>query len=337
MNLARVADPSVDDALRKTFGQSKLRPLVDLLNDNSCTADKIKHALLDLANKADATYVTKANKYKKAMYYLERTFPIHPNNRVSVKPKQTEAVSFLKTDTKPHAPDGSLSWKDTVRRNAQGDVVEPRQEIWAPYCQSNSVTPVNTKCVQLRMTVEEYLMQNQQSTILLMIHMQEAQESRNMLWDGRSAEYHIISVIEVGKSLGIPLCVLKFPKPARTVYEGLTDVVKDYPNVTSVDIEKKHSCVDDWRFRKLLKPGIRTVVVIGFDRDVCVHANVFGGEQMNEEWVPRGIGHPKPSTPPTLVSALVNLADVVTSRPLVLTKSSGIIYPHSVQWGPLST
>lgn len=325
MNLARAADPNLDAALnRMRPRRSTLKPLVDLLNEDTCSRMKVRKALLGLADKSGGTYVTKANKYKEAIYYLERTYPgLEPGFRISVKPRQSEAARFVQTATQPQ---GQTEWKSWVNPDTM-------QAMWSPYC-TNFTAPAPSNAERLGMTVEDYLMQNPQTAVILLIHMQNPQNDRTILWDGWSAEHHMGMVLDVAQKLLIPLCVLKFPGMIGDpdVYPALAGIVNQFPNVVRVS-QRAHSCVLDQNFTNLLQGGRNTVVVMGFEADICVKANVFGSQQVSEVAVPQG-GGPAPAPLPTLVPALVNEANVVTSRPMLLNGGGGPI--GAGWWGPLS-
>jgi len=72
--------------------------------------------------------------------------------------------------------------------------------------------------------------------------------------------------------------------------------------------------------------SVKAIVVMGFDADICVHANVFGSKQYVKESVPVGA-----LTPPQLLPALLGEKDIVTSRPLLI--GTGVILRP--EWGPL--
>jgi hypothetical protein len=63
---------------------------------------------------------------------------------------------------------------------------------------------------------------------------------------------------------------------------------------------------------------------MGFDADVCVRGNVFGIPELAANAVP-----------PSVVPALINFADVVTSRPLLSGGDGGTIQSREY-WGNLA-
>jgi hypothetical protein len=326
MDLAIAADPRLPIALKKTIGQSKLKPLVDLLQQEKCDVVKIRACLERLAKESDSNYATKANKYKKAIYYVERTYPgFTPADRISVRPQASEAAMFLKEyeGVPSSPPQGDTSWKPFVRESGEA--------MWGPHIDPTKFKDehrAHGKVQRLGMTVEDYLLKHPNEAILLIIHMQNKPNGADKPWDGSPAEDHILSVVQVAQALGVPLCILRFPIPRHDLYPGLGHKMPNF-NTTRIS-QNEHSCVAHEDFRRLLV-GKRTVVVLGYQADVCVSANVFGSTQLMEAPV-RRIDERAPRPTPTLVPALVNIANVVTSRPMLFNDGEKI----DKRWGPVS-
>lgn len=127
------------------------------------------------------------------------------------------------------------------------------------------------------------------------------------------------SVLEIARLLQVPLCILRFPNPNRDVYGGKLSVQVNQFTAPYRISHNKHSLFHDVNFRgTFLTAAISAVVVMGFDADICVRANVFGCPELNEDGYDVGSA-PAPAADPTLVRALVNEKDVITSRPMLLT------------------
>lgn len=115
------------------------------------------------------------------------------------------------------------------------------------------------------------------------------------------------------------------PTPANAVCDGLKDAVGRLTSVWVADGGNNHSASHDPAYEPwLLRMGFRSMVVMGFDADICVCGNVFGVAEPAENF-----------RPPKAVPALLNFADVVTSRPLLSGSVFGVVQDFA-GWGNLA-
>lgn len=285
-----------------------LKSLGALLRKDS-SQDDIVSAIKALADVKDNTHTNKQRKYRKAIRHLEDTFPIPQDKRVW---RGMEAVKYLREPTRP-----SVIFKDNN-------------------IDYSSLKLIKTTLQRIGVSVEDYMEDNSNTTRMLLIHLGQPQEDMNHKWDGATALQHMNSVISKAAQKGVPICILRdphsgvrgqnVPKPVDAVCDGLRHAIGQVPgnNVWVADGGGQHSAFHDPKFQGWVDlEEVKTVIVMGFDADICVRGNVFGVSEKAE-----GVN------PPSLVPALLNFADVLTSRPLLSGGGAGTIQQID-SWGDL--
>lgn len=62
--------------------------------------EEVVNAIKELTRKSDKTYVTKANKYKHALLFLQNTYPKLEKQWVSIVPPESKVTQAVKYDKK---------------------------------------------------------------------------------------------------------------------------------------------------------------------------------------------------------------------------------------------
>jgi hypothetical protein len=304
LTLARAVDPKIDATLKKGWGRgSSLKPLVELLGKNSCSAQKICSALEELAKTSDKTYVTKANKYKSAIYHLELTYPIPANQRVPVfttkQKKRSNAIRYNRGATEPSVKD----WQ-------KGNAADPGTWIARGF---NFALPSSIQ--SLAGTVEDFILRNP-ATGVIIIHLQNHEHDMDLTYDGFTAVQHINSVLNVARRTASGLCVLRVTN-AAAVCASILHEYNQFPAPLTPQVER-HSGFHSEVFRTFVT-GKTDIVLAGFQADMCVHINMFGGELLV-----RTAAEIATHAEPRPASALLAHTNVITSRPLVVSEGNSI-------------
>jgi hypothetical protein len=116
------------------------------------------------------------------------------------------------------------------------------------------------------------------------------------------------------------------PTPTNAVCAGLQHAVGQIPgtHVWVADGAAEHSAFHDPAYQGwVTQAGVDTVVVMGFDADICVRGNVFGVAEEVAGALPRRV-----------VPALINFVDVLTARPLLSGGAAGTVQQMG-SWGGL--
>jgi hypothetical protein len=302
--LARAVDPTIDTTLTRSWGRgSSLKPLVELLGKNNCSVEGIRSALEKLAKTSDKTYVTKANKYKSAIYHLELTYRIPANQRVPVftakQKKRSNAIRYNRGATSPSVKD----WQ-------KGDAADPG--TWIPKG-FNFVSPSSIQ--PLAGTVEDFILRNP-ATGVIIIHLQNHVPDMDLTYDGFTAVQHINSVLNVARRTTSALCVLRVTN-AAAVCDSILHEYNQFPGKIT-PLTQRHSGFNNQDFRNFVT-GRANIVLAGFQADMCVHVNMFGGELLARTQVEIDTrAEPRPA------SALLTHTNVITSRPLVIGEGGPI-------------
>jgi|WetSurMetagenome_2_1015567.scaffolds.fasta_scaffold149379_2 hypothetical protein len=270
--------------------RSSLSPLADLLQKQDCTPQKVKEQIGLLASTRDAQFTTKANKYKDALYFLACTYPgIDPVQTLPGNCGASVAVMYMKTELKP-----------TLQAN--------------PFF----VNPVRPICVNLGVPVEEFILGHPDLSLgVLLIHLSNCQAAMNRTYCGWKAVDHMRSVIRTAIHRNLEHAVLYLKGGARAC-GPLDEVLRPGRLVDCHELGNHHSGFFNDHFEAFVARH-DALVVMGFDADVCVHANLFG----TPDTLPDG----------TLPPALVNKVTVITSRPLLVTVGmvSKLEYGNSIR------
>lgn len=213
VRLARAAGSGIG----KVFGKDgSLAALYETIK-TGCSTDQLATQLRILASNADATYASKASKYKAAVYYIERISGLSEYMRISVKPNTSNAVKFSQSATSPTA---TCQWN---RFNGKGG-----EKLGASVEMGTLQLAVPTLCESLSMTVEDYMLKNPATTSLLLINVGSHDVGMDQIYDGRTCIEHINSVLELGAKLRMQLAILQDPSvdpatktPSEAVFNGL--------------------------------------------------------------------------------------------------------------------
>ena len=289
MDLVRVDNPTYrrfSPLVPSTFA-----PLERLLATEGCTAELVNKEIDRLAQTTDKKCGTKANKYKDALYFLENTYPgVDP---VKVLPHgcgATKATLYLQTGGPPTIEQVGETGIFHVTK-----LVQPRYEV-------------------LQVPVEEFILEHPAlNPGVLLIHLSNLQPAMDKEYCGWKAVHHMRSVIRIASSRSLEHCVLYMRDPPAC--RELTEVLP--ASALTVKEEHHHSGFFNSDFESFVERH-SVLVVMGFDADICVQANMFG----SPDRMPDG----------TFPPALVNKVGVITSRPLVVTPLSGQI--QTKEYGP---
>lgn len=271
MALVRAANPSYSNWVK-----SSLKPLEELLAKEDCSPQKVNHEIQRLSSTPDDCYSTKANRYKDALYFLECTYPGTGPVKVlsGGAGGASSAMMYLKT------------------------ALEPTLQAAHPLF----VNPVQAAHVRVGAPVEEFILGHPDLALgVLLIHLSEYQAAMDRTYCGWKAVDHMRSVLRVAGLRGLQVCVLHMVGPP--VCARLNEVLQGCKAII-IHEPQHHSGFFNRAFDAFLSVH-DAVVVLGFDADICVHANMFG----TPDRLPDG----------TLPPALVNRVSVVTSRPLLVT------------------
>lgn len=266
-----------------------------------------------LARVRDTGHGSKLRKYREAIAFVENTFPIHPGLRQAPTGMGIEAVRYLRNPVAPTAqfPGGNINHGSLTMSRSPAQVGQD-------------------------LTVPDFLDANAATTRVLLIHLGAAQGDMALNWDGIPALDHMNAVLATAAQRQIHVCILcdphhrglgvNVPPPGDAVCAGLRNAVNQLAptHVRVADGGAQHSAFHDPAFAAWAStPGVDSIVVMGFDADICVRGNVFGVAEQAANVMP-----------PRVVPALINLVDVITARPLLSGGNAGTIQQLG-EWGRL--
>ena len=272
---------------------SSLAPLLAVLANVNGTAQQVGQAIAALP-------VAKVNRYLDALYYLLATYPGLPNNAVDnlhLGPlNQTAAVFYTQTAVPANYAPGAVQ--------AQRVLVVPPS-------------------VARAQTIEQFLFHNRMTTGIVLIHLSAVQPGMENVYNGRTTLAHMTSVLQDGRLLNCPVCVLTMDN-ANNLCHPLLAEYNSFANRTRVYEHGGHMGGISADFRNFAAARAN-LVVMGFDACVCVFANVFGA---NERMPPNNAYRPP----------LISMANVVMSRAALVTRdriSSTSRTMGEAEYGPL--
>ena len=278
------------------------------------TGIEVREAIAALGRVRDNAHISKLWKYRKAIAFLENTFSIPPGLRQAPVGAGVEAIQYLRNTTRPTATftNGNLNYGSLQLTKSTAQIGQD-------------------------MTVTEYIEAKAANTRLVLIHLGGPQGDMSHSWDGATALEHMNAVLNAAAENNMHVCILRdphtgvrgqnVPTPTNAVCAGLQNAVVGIPgtNIWVADGGNKHSAFHDPAYQAWVStPGVTAVIVMGFDADVCVRGNVFGISEAAAN-----------ANPPSLVPALINFVDVVTSRPLLSGGDAGTIQSMDY-WGNLA-
>lgn len=299
--------------------------------------EEVIDAVRDLAKQKDKTYVTKANKYKRALLFLQNTYPKFQEKGqwVSIVPagsKVTQAVKYDKKDM-PNAFNEYIEMQPLTEELEKQKTIEILQkqasmlngQIALEY-QENNIDRLVTQSTWLNMTVEEFLYTSNERIGIVLIHMGKFQPPMYDLKDGWTVLSHMQSVLRAASLKGNDICVLHLDK--NPVCRDLAEDVESFGKKDQegrIEIRETgnaHMGGRQKEFREFIARH-NTIVVMGFDANVCVKANLFGTKEYYDD-----TQNAHATVPPIL-----SQANVVTSRALLV--GNGVIN-HCEAYGELS-
>jgi len=277
---------------RFRLAASSLQALFAILNDANGQAAQVVQAI-------NAIPPRKRDRYERALYFLAATYPALARHLLHWPPPGRASVAMFVRKAMPanYAP-----WPPHYRR-------------------------VVTDSALLHRTAEAYLL-NTANVGVLVIHMQHVQAGFDTLIEGVKVIDHVVSVLTVARELGAPVAVLT--QGGVPLVDRLEAVVNGYVNRTDILVTTGHMGAKNPAYRQFAE-ACDSVLVVGFDANVCVFANIFG----TMEFHPLPLGAPQ-GTVPNVLEPLITMCDVVTSRAVVVT-SNPTISPanHKGEYGPL--
>lgn len=273
MKYVRLANPTFERRSR-----SGLRPLIDILNDNTCNLSKVHQALHKLRPGSVA-------KYCDAIWYLQATYPGLLYMVLPMGPLgKTNAAQYTKT---PLLPNYDPSTRPHRRH-------KPPSRM-------------------LNQTVEQWLLKTPGTIGIMLIHLSDFQGQMNDMFNGRRVVDHMNSVLRIGQLRGCDLLCL-FMK-GDPVCSQLAATAKAFGGrKMDVRCSQRHMGARRIEYRNFANAH-DNVVVMGFDANICVNANLFGAP----EKLPDG----------SFVPPLTSMTNVVTSRAVLVT--DGVIFPVNNQ------
>jgi hypothetical protein len=266
---------------------SSLAPLVAILRDVNGTAAQVTGAIATLRGRQDAAYGNKANKYKKALNFLQRTYPIAQNQWAALGATRSRAIRFTQTPMpatfNPYGPD--------MHRNFQR--LQPASQWVGPHVSS----------------VEDFVYQSAAPVGAVLIHVDAVQGGMQTLIDGMTVIDHMKSVLTAIRHRNGNVCALHIGN-TQPVCQALQPEFNAFAAPVAVN-EPGHRHMGSVHagFRNFIGQ-YQTVVVMGFDASICVRGNLFGATEYPHPPVALGTS----SLPP-----ITSLANVVTSRALLVS------------------
>lgn len=294
--LARNANPHFE-----RFARSSLRPLMNLLRSGHDTPHQVRQAFHLIARTPDVRFPSKAIKYKGALNYLLQTYPV-----------------------------GLVAQGCSVGGSIKANAARFNQTA-IPAAFDPLVLRLVAPCAWVQPTVEDYIIRRAAAEQIgvLIIHMEGRQPGMDTPIDGWQVIDHMKSVLRVANRAGLPLFVLDLQ--GNLVLDELRPAVTAFGaaganRLTHVTVHPQHSAFHSAAFTPWLG-GKQTVVVMGFDADICVRANLFGVNEPAPAGQRVGLNG--------VVAPLVGRVAVVTSRAMLVT--GGTISPvnHHGEYGLL--
>lgn len=277
------------------------------------TVIEVVAAIAALGRLRDNVHISKLRKYRKAIAFLENTFPISPGLRQAPVGAGVEAIRYVQNAARPTA----TCTNDNLNYGSLQLTKSAAQ-------------------IGLDMTVTEYIEANAANTRLVLIHLGGHQSDMSRSWDGATALDHMNAVLIAAAENNMHVCILRdphtgvrgqnVPTPANAVCAGLRNAVGGIPgtHIWVADGGNQHSAFHDPGYQGWVSTqGVNAFIVMGFDADICVRGNVFGVSERAANAIQ-----------PSLVPALINFGDVVTSRPLLSGGDAGTVQSMDY-WGNL--
>lgn len=257
---------------------SQLRPVIELLKSPTGAPAQVQAALARITP-------DRVTKYRDALWFLQATYPGLQRQRLSMTGvlKSNAAMYSRTLMTAAYAPDA----RPPVR-------IRPHSQF-------------------MGMPIEQVMLIIGGPVGIVLIHLSTFEKNMSDVIDGRMVVDHMNSVLRIGALCGADLLCLHIA--ARPVCDELELQAGAFGGRrTNLFVKDGHMGGHDARFRHFAE-WHQHVVVMGFDANICVNANLFGAP----EHLPDG----------QFVPPLISMTNVVTSRAVLVT--DGAIFPPSGQ------
>ena len=288
---------------------SSLRPLIAILKDNAGDAQKVRAALVNLS-------AAKQAKYWEALLYLRMTY----NPAIPAITLAGGGAALGKRNAALFGRNAQLpaQWATDFQGQAGAQKLFSR----APAVDAEIASTANNF---LDKSLEHYIVENSARLGAVLIHMGSQVGALGFAVAGRTHLEHLISTLEALAFVNAPLCILhqKYQDGrhiTENVCESLRTAVAKVGSLTTV-WTTGHAGGKDTAFMNFIG-GYDTIVAMGYDGDVCVGANCFGTQELNDAQRPGGAQ--------TLVVPIINQASIVTSRTVLV---SGGTINKVKKWG----
>ncbi len=282
---------------------SSLRVLIDLLLDPKGAAHTVGAVLRQIS-------VAKQKKYWQALLYLRQTYPALPIIALQGGSNlgKLNAAKFEKNLVLP------ASWNEDFSGGPGANKLMKKVGYGedAPY-QFQREIAANSNAF-INKTLEQYIYENSATVGGVLIHMGSHVDSLDYLVGGVSHCNHLISVIEALAVANAPLCILL--QNTDTVCGSLRAAVAKC-TTTVVREGTGHMGGKNDAFQ-LFVQSKTTMIMMGYDGDVCVGANSFGTGELTAAG--------------KLVVPVIHQANIVTSRAVLVT--NGVLNKVD-KWGVL--
>lgn len=281
-------------AANPTYGRfsplvrSSLAPLIAVLNNVNGTAAQVVAEIALLRGQADVMHVNKAVKYKEALHFLQRQYPIPQAQWEVLGANLARAVRYTQTAMPPIF-------------NPYGP------NMYNPHF-TDRVTPVCAAVATPSQSVEDFIYTSAAPVGVVMIHLSAYQNGMYHMVDGKRVVDHMNSVLRAARHNHGSACALVINAPG--VCADLATEFNAFGNQLLVN-ETGHYHLGSVHaaFRTFITT-YPTIVVMGFDASVCVRANLFGSPEYPHGAVVND----------NALDPITTMANVVTSRALMVTQ-----------------
>lgn len=297
---------------RTNLATGPLKNLIEVLNRDHYSPEDVRRNIQTLAATSDATYLTLANKFRQALWYLQETYPIKTDKWVSVVPNESlsSAAYYEKTNMPANfntyqIPPQTLTEQEEIEATKQKII---RQASGIDRTLTIEDTDhLMTKNCWLGKTIEEHIITSDYKPGVILIHLGDYRNGMETMIDGYPVVEHIKSVLRVAQKEDGDLCNLHMTQDKNICNELRNDVAAFAANrIVDISEPERHMGGRHQAFRDFVK-NHNYVIVMGFDADICVRANLFGA--------PEHYGNKHTTVPPIL-----SMANVVTSRAVLVSK-----------------
>ncbi|NOQ64080.1 MAG: hypothetical protein GQ582_06170 [Methyloprofundus sp.] len=280
-----------------TLKRSSLKSLMAILGAQAGTAEQVAAALR-------AIVMAKQQKYWEALLYLRETYPQLPIIQLQggSNLKKLNAAKFRRNQNLP------THWNEDFSGREGANKLAKKKGFGndAPFLYEKEIASESNAFIGK--SLEHYIYENKTTVVGVLIHMGSHVPAMDELVEGISHTAHLNSVLGALAKANAPLCVL-LQNTQIVCGELLTAVTACNP--TTIIEKKGHMGGQQQEFQEHVKD--KTVIMMGFDGDVCVAANSFGSNE---------ILHAEGDRKGRLVVPIINLADIVTSRAVLVTSGT---------------